>query len=358
MNNNKYDFDYIKQNTSIREVLGYYGIEIGQVKKVMIYCPFHEDRSPSMSIDTEKNLFYCHGCNAKGSVIDLVMQMEGLNFPEACKIMGDRYNANMSIGQFVRKKPIEKRKPKKRYLVSDKASEIYNKLNEITSLTDQGYRYLTKERGFSEATIERYGIHSLDDGNTIYRALRGLYSKDELREAGLLNSRGGFIFNNAGILIPFRMNDEIVYYGYRNYNIGQDRKYICLKDKAKHYFVGDIDQKQAYVFEGVLDAMSFYQLFGSGNIIACGGVGGADNDKILSYLGQFDCRTDLRFIYLLDNDKAGQDKVKELQEKGDKAYILSDWVKETKCCLEVSGMKDWNEVLVKGGGIENVKCKM
>jgi len=41
--------------------------------------------------------------------------------------------------------------------------------------------------------------------------------------------------------------------------------------------------------------------------------------------------------------------VEELQEKGDKAYILSDWVKETKCCLEVSGMKDWNEVLVKGG---------
>ncbi|MCF7912661.1 MAG: toprim domain-containing protein [Candidatus Cloacimonetes bacterium] len=219
----------------------------------------------------------------------------------------------------------------------------------MTRLGEAGRDYLKHERGFNDATINKFGIHSIENGVAIFSELVKKYSVAEIKNAGLMNNRGGFIFNEPGILIPCKIKGEVVYYIYRNMKGNSNRKYLCMAGRAKHYFTGDLEESIAYVFEGVIDAMSFYQLFGMGNIIACSGVGGADNDKILNYLGQYGCRTDLRFIYLLDNDEAGQAKVKELQKKGEKAYILSDWVEESKCCLEVSGMKDWNEVLVKSG---------
>jgi hypothetical protein len=56
---------------------------LGSSKTKMVRCPFHDDTVPSLSIDHRRGLWYCHGCGKGGSVIQLVMELEGLDFKSA-----------------------------------------------------------------------------------------------------------------------------------------------------------------------------------------------------------------------------------------------------------------------------------
>lgn len=51
-------------------------------------CPIHEDKTPSFSVNPEKQVFHCFGCGAAGDVFDLVMKARGLSFPEAKRFLG------------------------------------------------------------------------------------------------------------------------------------------------------------------------------------------------------------------------------------------------------------------------------
>src|SRR5204862_1454788 len=54
-------------------------------------CPFHEERTPSFSVDAEKKVYYCFGCEAGGDAIGFVRETEALDFPEAVELLADRY---------------------------------------------------------------------------------------------------------------------------------------------------------------------------------------------------------------------------------------------------------------------------
>ena len=58
-------------------------------------CPFHEEKTPSFSIDAEKGLYYCFGCHQGGDVFKFVMQLENLDFPEAVERLAHRYGVTL-----------------------------------------------------------------------------------------------------------------------------------------------------------------------------------------------------------------------------------------------------------------------
>ena len=58
-------------------------------------CPFHEEKTPSFSVDAEKGLYYCFGCHQGGDVFKFVMQSENLNFPEAVERLGRRFGVQL-----------------------------------------------------------------------------------------------------------------------------------------------------------------------------------------------------------------------------------------------------------------------
>lgn len=62
------------------------------VKHKKCKCPFHDDKTPSMKFWPAINAWKCYGCGAKGTNIDLVMKLEGLNFPDACKWIAERHD--------------------------------------------------------------------------------------------------------------------------------------------------------------------------------------------------------------------------------------------------------------------------
>ena len=64
-------------------------------------CPFHEEKTPSFSVNPERGFYHCFGCGAGGSVFDFVMKVEGLSFPEAVECLARRYGITLPPPQYV-----------------------------------------------------------------------------------------------------------------------------------------------------------------------------------------------------------------------------------------------------------------
>ncbi|MET0623148.1 MAG: CHC2 zinc finger domain-containing protein, partial [Pyrinomonadaceae bacterium] len=83
--------DDLRRQADIVRVVGDY--VTGLKKKGsnwMACCPFHQEKSPSFSVNASKNIFYCFGCGKGGSVFNFVMELEGLSFPEAVKVVAEK----------------------------------------------------------------------------------------------------------------------------------------------------------------------------------------------------------------------------------------------------------------------------
>src|SRR4029453_1901044 len=58
-------------------------------------CPFHDERTPSFSVDPVKKVYYCFGCEASGDIFRFVEEKEGLDFPQAVESLGERYGVEL-----------------------------------------------------------------------------------------------------------------------------------------------------------------------------------------------------------------------------------------------------------------------
>jgi len=74
---------------AFRRYLQSIGIEVPAGKQVLIPCVFHGETKASLSIDTERNLYHCFGCNAGGSLADFIMQQRGVKFKDAVNILNE-----------------------------------------------------------------------------------------------------------------------------------------------------------------------------------------------------------------------------------------------------------------------------
>ncbi|MBN3066275.1 DNA primase, partial [Pectobacterium aquaticum] len=78
------ELQHLKAAVSLVEVVRAQGRKVvKRGKDVVVLCPFHQEKTPSMVISPDKNLYHCFGCDAGGSVIDWVMKTEGLSLPHA-----------------------------------------------------------------------------------------------------------------------------------------------------------------------------------------------------------------------------------------------------------------------------------
>jgi DNA primase len=74
------DLALVKSEASLEQILRHYSVKIlGRGKQCMVLCPFHMDSQPSCSVNLERNVFHCFGCDAKGSVLDFVARIENIS---------------------------------------------------------------------------------------------------------------------------------------------------------------------------------------------------------------------------------------------------------------------------------------
>ncbi len=147
-------------------------------------CPFHNERTPSFTVDREKGLYHCFGCGAGGDVIHFVRQMDRLDFPEAVEALASRFG--VSIPRRVSRRPGEDRREK---LYEGLAAAQRFFAAELAKPGNRAAEYL-KGRGVTPELARRLGMgYAPDSWDALSRALTPGFGESLLVEAGLLQPR-------------------------------------------------------------------------------------------------------------------------------------------------------------------------
>lgn len=148
-------------------------------------CPFHGEKTASFSVDSERQLYYCFGCKASGSVIQFVMDIERLEFPDAVKHLADQLH--MPLPQMEDDPDYQRRRNQRDRLLS--ANKDAARFFHQTLFTPEGKPMLDylKGRGLTDSVIRKFGLGAAPnswDALTRHLMDKG-YTQEELRLVGL-----------------------------------------------------------------------------------------------------------------------------------------------------------------------------
>ena len=188
-------------------------------------CPFHNERTPSFTVDREKGLYHCFGCGAGGDVIHFVRQIDRMDFPDAVEALASRFG--VSIPRRTRG-PREDAREKLLEAVAA-AQRFY--AAELTRPGNPAMAYL-EGRGAPSELVQRLGLgFAPDSWDALSRHLSGTYREGILVEAGLLQSRpeGKGAYDRFRNRLLFILRDDRgrpVGFGGRALVAGQEPKYV------------------------------------------------------------------------------------------------------------------------------------
>jgi DNA primase len=155
-------------------------------------CPFHDERSPSLSVDPVKKVFFCFGCGEKGDVFDFVQKTQGLDFVQALEFLADRTHLEL---ERERDDPeSERREARKQRLLSllTRAAQFYAAYLWRAGDAATARQYLA-DRGLEKEVLDRFevGYAPAAGDKLIQQAAKAGFSADELVSAGLARRRAG-----------------------------------------------------------------------------------------------------------------------------------------------------------------------
>ena len=148
-------------------------------------CPFHNEKTPSFSVSSNKQMYYCFGCHASGNVYTFLMKYENDTFPEAIKILADR--AGVKLPE-VEETPEQKKKAGKRMRLlevnKEAAKYFYYMLRDPRG--EVGMRYLTG-RKLTDETMHHFGLgYAGKNGEQVVQYLRKKgFTDEEIKDSGL-----------------------------------------------------------------------------------------------------------------------------------------------------------------------------
>ena len=155
-------------------------------------CPFHGEKTPSFSVDSEAQMYYCFGCHKGGTVINFVMDIERMEFMDAVRMLAER--AHMELPERVsdgRDSDKMRALRERIYEANLEAARFYH----ATIWTAEGAKALSylHKRGLDDAGIRRFGLGSTAQGwDALTRHLTGKgFTFEELKQAGLASEKDG-----------------------------------------------------------------------------------------------------------------------------------------------------------------------
>lgn len=146
-------------------------------------CPFHSEKTPSFSVNTDKQIYHCFGCGKGGGVINFLMEIENLTFADAVHVLADR--SGLTVPDDNISKETQSRRARILELNRDAARFFYTFL--LSPEGTAAKKYILK-REISKEMITRFGIGAAPDSwNALYDAMttKG-YTRQELLDAGLV----------------------------------------------------------------------------------------------------------------------------------------------------------------------------
>ena len=263
--------DEVREKNDIVDVISPYVRLTKRGSNYVGLCPFHNEKTPSFSVNTERQCFHCFGCGVGGNSISFVMKYENLTFTEAVRQLADKVGMNL---------PEENYNPeyRKRADLKTRLFDIYKeaaKFYYFQLRSDYGnfpMEYL-KNRGLSDETINAFGLgYSIKSANALYNYLKSKDYSDELMiKAELVTfkeGRGIFdMFWNRVIFPIMDQNNKVIAFGGRVMGDGEP-KYLNSREtdifnKRRNLYGLNFAKhsRQGYMLlcEGYMDVIALHQ---------------------------------------------------------------------------------------------------
>ena len=164
-------------------------------------CPFHDEKTPSFSVNPGDKLFYCFGCGKGGDVISFVQETEQLDFAQAVEWLAERYRVTLEYEESSPEQDAARGRRDRLLSLLEQATAFYERWLWESPRGEAARAYL-QSRGLDEAVCHEYRLGLAPGGATLARKAREKgFTGAELSAAGLVNRRGNDYFNGR-LLFP------------------------------------------------------------------------------------------------------------------------------------------------------------
>ncbi len=156
-------------------------------------CPFHDERTPSFSVNAADKLFYCFGCGKGGDAISFVRELEQLDFAEAVEWLAERFRVPLEYEEMSPQVEEARRRRDRLHAVLEQAASFYERHLWETAAGEPVRQYLLG-RGLHEPVCREFRLGLSPGHGLAAKAQQKGFTPDELRAAGLVNARGNDYF--------------------------------------------------------------------------------------------------------------------------------------------------------------------
>ena len=312
--------------------------------KGMALCPFHGEKTASMSFTDEENLFHCFGCKEGGDIFKYVQLINSVEFQESVEIVADKYAFSLKYTDS-KFESDQKNLIKIMKTISDYFIENLNKTN-----STKPKQYLNS-RKINENEIQKFKLGFAEyDEKVFYKFCNdNQIDKQILKSLGLLSEKQNLLFRDR-IMFPItNFRNEVVAYGGRALNdygpkyLNSAESQIYKKNRTLFFtenFLKSVkNNNEIIIVEGYFDVLAF-NLLGYSNVASPSGT--ALTIQQLEQLSKYSTNITLAF----DNDKAGVSatrRILDLKKSTSRDLNLT-------CLLLPSEYKDIGEFYEKGKG--------
>src|SRR5919205_1023329 len=155
-------------------------------RSFMGICPFHEERSPSFSVEPVDKLYHCFGCQASGDAFTFVQETEGVDFKEAVELLADRYGVHLEVDEEDPRDAERRRAHQRLFELLERTAAYYVRYLWDSREAAKARGYLLG-RGLQEATLREFRVGYAPSGwdKVLMASRRAGFSNRELYDAGL-----------------------------------------------------------------------------------------------------------------------------------------------------------------------------
>ena len=310
--------DRIFAAANIIEIVGDYVTLKRKGANYQACCPFHSEKTPSFVVSPSKGLFKCFGCGKGGNAITFIMEHESISYPEALKVVAKRYGIEVKERELSNEDIQRNDNRESMFTLNAWALDYFvDTIHNLDEGIAVGLSYFRLKRGFSDATIKKFGLgFSPSGGDAMTQAaLKAGYKEEFLLSTGLSLKResDGRIYDRFRDRVIFPIHNisgRIVGFGGRTLrtdkkvakyqNSPESEIYSKKRELYGLYFAKKAIQQEDYVImvEGYTDVISMHQS-GIENVVSSSGT--SLTTEQIRLIGRF--TSNITVIY--DGDAAG-----------------------------------------------------
>lgn len=304
----------IKDTADIVDVVSDYVHLVRRGANYMGLCPFHNERTPSFSVNKARNYCHCFSCHKGGSPVNFIMEKEGISYHDALLQLAKKYGIKVEEKELTDEEKQQQSIREGMFIANDWAMNFFSSNLWVTEDgRDIGLAYLYG-RGVTEEAIRQFHLgYCPDKGNLFTKsALAKGFNEDLLKQLGLTgtgNHGEGYDKFRGRVMFPFRNSSgKVIGFGGRDLK-NSPAKYInspeseIYKKSNELYGIYQarsamVSEDKCYLVEGYLDVIGMWQS-GIKNVVASSGT--ALTDGQISLIHRF--TENITILY--DGDSAG-----------------------------------------------------